>query len=214
MINNVLVELFEDKNVGIAWDDKLGILFEVYSTGMALGYVTKSKGKNYPHKIRIEEHLKTLEISTVVHNCTTYMNESQLYVFMIGSKTDKCKVFKKWITSELLPKLRRQGYYISENITNTQVERLETEVKELKEKIPTYLTHAQASNILGYENGIILEKDLIKHQIIFFNGRDISSADARFIRATKRTYKFRSDNILKLKELLDSKNKQLFMEVE
>ena len=28
MINNVLVELFENKNVGIAWDNELGILFE------------------------------------------------------------------------------------------------------------------------------------------------------------------------------------------
>ena len=33
-------------------------MFEIYSTGMALGFETNSKGKAYPHKIRINKVLK------------------------------------------------------------------------------------------------------------------------------------------------------------
>ena len=39
----------------------------------------------------------------------TIINESGLYNAIIGSKLPKAKAFKKWITSELLPQIRKTG---------------------------------------------------------------------------------------------------------
>ena len=49
-------------------------MFEIYSTGMALGFETNSKGKAYPHKIRINKVLKNAEISTVEYYEQTFIN--------------------------------------------------------------------------------------------------------------------------------------------
>ena len=41
-------------------------------------------------------------------NCVT---ESGLYALIFGSKLPSAKRFKRWVTSEVLPAIRRQGYY-------------------------------------------------------------------------------------------------------
>lgn len=41
-------------------------------------------------------------------NC---VNESGLYALIFGSKLESAKRFKRWVTSEVLPAIRRQGYY-------------------------------------------------------------------------------------------------------
>ena len=41
-------------------------------------------------------------------NC---VNESGLYALIFGSKLPKAKQFKKWVTSEVLPAIRKQGFY-------------------------------------------------------------------------------------------------------
>ena len=46
----------------------------------------------------------------------TYVNESGLYALIFGSKLPSAKAFKKWVTSEILPSIRKTGQYsISEN---------------------------------------------------------------------------------------------------
>lgn len=44
----------------------------------------------------------------------TLINESGLYALIFGSKLDKAKQFKRWVTSELLPTLRKTGTYTLE----------------------------------------------------------------------------------------------------
>lgn len=41
----------------------------------------------------------------------TIINESGLYDCVLRSKRPEAKVFRKWVTSDLLPTLRKQGYY-------------------------------------------------------------------------------------------------------
>lgn len=41
----------------------------------------------------------------------TFVNESGLYSLIFGSKLDSAKVFKKWVTSEVLPSIRKHGVY-------------------------------------------------------------------------------------------------------
>lgn len=42
----------------------------------------------------------------------TFVNESGLYSLIFGSKLDSAKAFKKWVTSEVLPTIRKTGGYI------------------------------------------------------------------------------------------------------
>lgn len=53
----------------------------------------------------------------------TIINESGLYALIFGSKLDSAKRFKYWVTSEVLPSLRRNGGYIvgQENMTPEQI---------------------------------------------------------------------------------------------
>lgn len=41
----------------------------------------------------------------------TLINESGLYALIFGSKLDKAKAFKRWVTSEVLPAIRKTGSY-------------------------------------------------------------------------------------------------------
>lgn len=102
---------FENNDVEIIQDENGEPLFEIYSTGMALGYATVAKGKVYPQKIRIDKILKNAEIKPVVHGVQLFINESQLYDFMLEARTDKCRIFRKWVINEVLPSIRKTGSY-------------------------------------------------------------------------------------------------------
>ena len=42
----------------------------------------------------------------------TFINESGLYALILSSKLDSAKRFKRWVTSEVLPAIRKQGGYL------------------------------------------------------------------------------------------------------
>ena len=43
---------------------------------------------------------------------TIYVNESGLYTLIFKSKLESAKIFMKWITSEVLPSIRKTGSYV------------------------------------------------------------------------------------------------------
>lgn len=102
---------FENCNVEIIHDNNEGFLFELYSTGMALGQAKVVKGICYPRKERIKANLLNAEITPVVRNGQQYLTESQLYDLMLEVKTEKVKPFRKWVVNEVLPSIRKTGSY-------------------------------------------------------------------------------------------------------
>lgn len=50
------------------------------------------------------------------------VNESGLYALIFGSKLDTAKKFKRWVTSEILPSIRKTGGYIAGQETMTDAE--------------------------------------------------------------------------------------------
>nr|DAJ63067.1 MAG TPA: repressor domain protein [Caudoviricetes sp.] len=44
---------------------------------------------------------------------TTIINESGLYSLILSSKLPTAKQFKRWVTSEVLPSIRKNGGYIA-----------------------------------------------------------------------------------------------------
>lgn len=53
----------------------------------------------------------------------TWINESGLYSLILGSKLPSAKEFKHWVTSEVLPSIRKNGAYIrnQENMTPAEI---------------------------------------------------------------------------------------------
>lgn len=102
---------FEDSDVEIITINGLPH-FELISTGMALGYTKTAKGRQYPREERIEQILKNAEITTVVHDGQRYLTKDMLYEFMMEAHTSKCKEFKHWLKSEVLPQIEETGGYI------------------------------------------------------------------------------------------------------
>lgn len=55
------------------------------------------------------------ELESVQHTIgrkpATFVTESGLYALIINSRKPEAKAFKKWVTAEVLPAIRKQGYY-------------------------------------------------------------------------------------------------------
>lgn len=78
----------------------------------ALGYSNTSKAvMNH-----VDTEDKMTEISAYSQNGNTvgkltFINESGLYSLILSSKLPNAKKFKRWVTSEVLPAIRKSGHY-------------------------------------------------------------------------------------------------------
>jgi prophage antirepressor-like protein len=66
------------------------------------------------------------------------INESGLYHAIFNSRHDKAKDFRRWVTGEVLPAIRRKGYYSTE-----QYKALESKIEEQWDEITDLSTHNQ-----------------------------------------------------------------------
>lgn len=66
---------------------------------------------------------------------TTIINESGLYSLIFGSKLESAKKFKKWVTSEVLPSIRKTGAYQMPITTDGKIMLLAQGHMELKQEI-------------------------------------------------------------------------------
>ena len=66
----------------------------------------------------------------------TVINESGLYALIFGSKLESAKRFKHWVTSEVLPSIRKHGMYAVDELVNNPelLIKVATELKEEREK--------------------------------------------------------------------------------
>lgn len=60
---------------------------------------------------RLDEDEVTLITNEGSHRPLNLINESGLYALVLTSRKDQAKRFRKWITSEVLPAIRRHGRY-------------------------------------------------------------------------------------------------------
>ena len=47
-----------------------------------------------------------------------YLNESGLYCLIFGSKLESAKAFKRWVTKDVLPSIRKTGRYVSDDMNH------------------------------------------------------------------------------------------------
>ncbi|MCJ9471862.1 phage antirepressor protein [Acinetobacter baumannii] len=62
---------------------------------------------------RLDNDEVTLDIIEGNHRPTNLVNESGLYSLVLTSRKPEAKQFKKWVTSDVLPSIRKNGGYIA-----------------------------------------------------------------------------------------------------
>lgn len=81
-----------------------------------------------------------------------FINESGVYSLIFGSKLPTAKKFKHWVTSEILPAIRKHGAYMTENTLEQALAspdfliKLATELKSEKEKRVALETQVAVNN--------------------------------------------------------------------
>ena len=93
-------------------DDKGEPLFCAKDVCDALGY---SNGRDAVRKHVDGEDKTTVAICDTGSNYKTnavFINESGLYALILSSKLESARRFKHWVTSEVLPAIRKQGGYM------------------------------------------------------------------------------------------------------
>lgn len=138
-------------------------LFVAVDICSSLGYANSSKAiKDHvdPEDLIKSEIIDKLNrIQTI--NC---VNESGLYALIFGSKLESAKRFKRWVTSEVLPAIRKTGRY--EAPTTLTTEELYEIRKAVKARAKNSSIHYQTIyNALYDYFKIASYKDLTKGQL-------------------------------------------------
>lgn len=113
-------------------------------------------------KTHVDEEDKVLakvgEIPTLrISNYGAYIiNESGLYSLVLSSKLPTAKKFKHWVTSEVLPSIRRHGIYATDEVMDNILSnpdfgiRLLTQLKQEREEKKTLeLANRQKDQLIG-----------------------------------------------------------------
>lgn len=115
----------------------------------ALGYLNLNKA--IVDHVDTEDRLNNKTLSSLGQRGGWLINESGMYALILSSKLPSAKKFKRWVTSEVLPTIRRTGQFppasIEEqirllaqgsNLANEKIEKLDKEVTALKTDMPLY----------------------------------------------------------------------------
>lgn len=81
-----------------------------------LGYTNASKALT--DHVDAEDKLSNESLSSLGQRGGWLINESGLYSLILSSKMPRAKEFKRWVTSEVLPAIRRQGVYAVDEVLN------------------------------------------------------------------------------------------------
>ncbi|MED5052665.1 phage antirepressor KilAC domain-containing protein [Anoxybacillus rupiensis] len=101
-------------------------IFNLYDVAFSLGYTRENGiGVLYIRKDKLINICESLGIKGVTQGVTgipisketdfesTYISEGDLYDLTLESKTKNAKGFRKWITHEVIPTIRKTGGYVS-----------------------------------------------------------------------------------------------------
>ena len=110
------LQIFESSEFGkIRTVEKDGVPWLVgKDVAQALGYSDTNKAIAM-HVDSEDKKLNDKTSSSFGQRGATLINESGLYALIFGSKLESARRFKRWVTSEVLPAIRKTGSYGSDN---------------------------------------------------------------------------------------------------
>ena len=161
MENENKIQIFENSEFG-----KVRTLMIDGEPWAAAIDVAKSLGYAKPadairkHVDEMDKGVSKMETPGGVQN-TVIINESGLYSIILSSKLPKAKEFKRWITSEVLPALRKTGHYGSPHTLADLVPLIESLRKIMESQRSHPVEIAEMAKTLCEQNGINLPESFI-----------------------------------------------------
>lgn len=111
-----MIQVFENKEFGAVRTTEIDgkPYFVGKDVAEILGYTNPSKA--LADHVDEEDKLNNETLSSLGQRGGWLINESGLYSLILTSKLPKAKAFKRWVTAEVLPSIRRHGLYAVDEI--------------------------------------------------------------------------------------------------
>ena len=134
------IKIFENEQFGKVrtLEHNNDVYFVAKDVADILGYQNGSRDINL--HVEEEDRLKYKISTSGQLREQIIINESGLYSLILASKLPQAKQFKRWVTNEVLPSIRKHGAYMTDEVLKESLTspdfiiRLATELKEEKEK--------------------------------------------------------------------------------
>ena len=157
-MTNMLEKKFANKDLGIELnsyiDKQQNVWFVGKDVAEILGY-SKTRDALSRH-VDKEDKKQLFTYHTTVHktgtvapsgSMCTYINESGFYSLLLSSKLETAKKFKHWITSQVLPSIRKYGFYKMFDNPNNKMFKIENET-DLHYKVVQLIRNYYPDSIL------------------------------------------------------------------
>jgi anti-repressor protein len=179
---------FEGSKVRVILDQQGEPWFVATEVASILGYRMASDATRVLEEDEVHTHIMRTNRGT---RKFAIVNESGLYSLIFGSRKQEAKKFKKWVTSEVLPTIRKTGSYgqkIDFNDTKLlqslllnytdKVVKLEKRIANDQPKVDFYDDFINADGLYNLQNaaralglGPNLFIDSLKNNYLFYQGR-------------------------------------------
>ena len=152
------VQIFENENFGKIRTTVIdgAVWFVGKDVTNALGY-SNSRKALADHIDDEERDCVTIRDAIGRERRTTVINESGVYALILSSKLSSAKMFKKWITSEVLPTIRKYGAYISDEKLDEVMENSEAAEKLFRELKAEQMKTRKLSEMVDELNATVEE---------------------------------------------------------
>ena len=135
------IEIFKNEQFGEVRTILIGD--EPWFAGKDVALVLRYSNPQKAIRDHVDEEDRTVNESFTVHGTPiTLINESGLYSLIMCSKLPEAKAFKRWITHEVIPTIRKTGGYMTDSL----LERIQKE----------------PAVIVEFAQALILEKNRVK----------------------------------------------------
>jgi anti-repressor protein len=167
-MTNLISKAFEGHNIRIVTDEQGEPWFVASDIAMVLGYAqTNSMNK------LIDEDDKEKRVLQIGGNYVnqSLINESGLYQAIFSSTKPEARVFKRWVTAEVIPSIRKNGGYIVGQeqdtpeliiakalmVAQSVIDRKTRELQRAQEQIAIQAPKADfADRVAGADKGVLL----------------------------------------------------------
>ena len=157
---------------------------EPWLVGKDVALILKYTNPQKALRDHVDDEDKTVNESfTVNGTMATLINESGFYSLVLSSKLPAAKRFKRWITSEVLPSIRKNGAYFAEEKLRESNALLEDRISSLEPKAEYYDILMSSRKLvtvseIAYEYGT---SAAIFNQLLFRLGIQIRADDTWYL---------------------------------
>ena len=127
---NMFEKTFKNEDLGLELksyiDKQQNVWFRGKDVANILGYSDTNQAIR-KHVDNEDQKSCPVETTGQVRWCI-FLNESGFYSLVLSSKLESAKKFKKWVTSQVLPSIRKYGYYKLFDNPNNKMFKIENEM--------------------------------------------------------------------------------------